>query len=243
MRLYEEEVRLNLNSIKHLLPIRLGGNAENIWINFFYERPAQKFYEKYAPYNVSVDIGAGVGFHTKRLARLSKRVIAIEPVNDLTDMPENVEVHKVAVGRRNETRRINFLSGPDAATGLINAGFHGNGITKYHQKLVKIIPLDKIVTKADFLKIDVEGYELEVLEPSSIIKSINYAGIELHDVDNLVDYQTRILNLLKDFRVYAIEINQYVTVNNVPLPSRKRLGRTLKSNTNNHRLLCKRVRK
>lgn len=199
-----------------------------------YEKDVVAFYQKHAPYDVSVDIGAGVGYHTRKLAKISNKVIAIEPLADLVDMPDNVEIHKVAVGRKHETIKMSILGthvngSVGASSSLITVG--------QNQKMVKVVPLDEIVTEADFLKIDTEGYELEVLEPSPILDSVKFAMIELHDAKDLIDYQARIFKLLKHFQVFASEIKSNVSLEDVPLRARGDRN-AIGGNVNNHRLLC-----
>lgn len=239
-----------ITSIRDLLPQHLGGSLDNIWNRLFaqfagpYEKDVIDFYTKYAPHNVSVDIGAGTGYHTKRLAKISRRVIAIEPANDLVNMPQNVEVHKVAVGRRHEVKEMKIYE--RWSVGFSNATLSTDDVYLKTQhgakveslKMVDVVPLDDIVTRADFLKIDTEGYEVEILEPSKLIHTVKYAMIELHPVSDLVDYQTRIFKLLKNFRVYALELNSYVTIDDVPLRKRS----TKSEMADNHRLFCVRIR-
>lgn len=251
---HTEILRGNQLKPKFFLPASLGGSVDNLWSRLLnrlipYEKDVIDFYERHAPYNVSVDIGASLGYHTKRLAKISNKVIAIEPVSDLIGMPDNVEIHRVAAGRRHETKKMDiFGTGMKVHSGVISTlsgGQKRKGKKNWRgQKTVKVVPLDDIVTEADFLKVDVEGYELEVLEPSSILRSVDYAVIELHGanqgVRNLVDYQTRIFRLLEDFRVYASEIKSYVTINDVPLREMRvwcGLGKGF-GYDNNHRLLC-----
>lgn len=238
---------------KYFLPARLGGLADNFWLRAYYNHPKLRpffeliagpyekdvvnFYQKHAPYGVSVDIGAGVGYHTRKLAKISNRVIAIEPLADLVGMPDNVEIHKVAVGRKYGYKRMSILG--TYTNGSIGAS-SSLLVRGENQKMVEVVPLDKIVTEADFLKIDTEGYELEILEPSSILDSVNFAVIELHDVKDLIDYQTRIFRLLKNFQVFASEIKSYVTIDDVPLKERRDRNTEQYGNLNNHRLLCMR---
>lgn len=209
------------------LSAHLGGPVKLLYrflFDLFFEKDVVKFYKEHAPYDVSVDIGAGIGVHTRKLARISRKVIAIEPINDLNGVPGNVEVYKVAVGQKREIKEINIIP---TELPHKNASFCDPSLTS---EKVQVVPLDDIVTEADFLKVDVEGYELEVLESSSILDSVKYVVIELHNPENspenVVDYQRRIFRLLKDFRVYTPETS-FVTEKDIPL-------------SKNYHLLCTR---
>lgn len=175
-----------------LLPKRIQKIVNPLVASVFYERPVVKFYEKHAPYDVAVDVGAGVGFHVRRLAKLSRKVIAIEPIAELRRMPINVEVYRVAVGSGFGRARMRVEGTHVNGTVGAEAKFSDSGEVE-----VEVVPLDNIVTEADFLKVDVEGAENEILMSCKLMDSVEYAVIETHEG---FDY-----SLLSDFKVEAIK--------------------------------------
>lgn len=180
---------------------------------FVYERDIVDFYKQHAPYKTAIDIGAACGYHTRRLARLSQKVIAIEPINELKNMPSNVEIRKVAVGRIEGVETMSILH---SFSDFTNAKFGGSGTLGSIQ--VKVVPLNSIVTKADFLKIDTEGHEIEILEEAEVMKSLKYLAIEIHgDVANVTQYQKRIFEIIKDFDVFMPNLGRYVTEDDIPI--------------------------
>lgn len=166
-----------------------------------FEEEAEKFYKKHGPYGVSVDVGAGIGRHTKELAKISDKVIAIEPVNELGNVPENVDVHKVAVGEKKGTKEIKIFDESEMGRPTIRNATFFEDERETETKKVNVLPLDEIVTNADFLIIDIEGYEIKVLKTSHILKSVDVAVIETHE-NRRPGEKEELKQLLGDFLIY-----------------------------------------
>lgn len=118
------------------------------------------------PHWIAVDVGANIGAHTIALARMAARVIAFEPLsfpfhmlcgslalNGLT----NVQAFNLAVGAERGQMTVPWIDYTQRqAYGGWAPGFKGG-------KGALVVPLDEVVPVVDFLKIDVEGMELDVL--------------------------------------------------------------------------------
>ena len=124
-----------------------------------------------------VDVGANLGLYTVLLARLvgpTGRVLAFEPDPDLfallkascqRDGLAHVEAHNIALGSRRDRlvlKKMAFNSG-DNHLGA------GGGTVFRHTVTVDVVALDEIEPglHPDVLKIDVQGWELEVLRGAS----------------------------------------------------------------------------
>lgn len=133
-------------------------------------------------HDIALDIGANIGFWSKDLCSMFKNVIAFEP------HPENVECYK-----QNLDDYKNYVLCPFALSNEINsqgqlftsksnsgnAGLNKDGVIGGETEITSEIQ-DRIITcdvdtldnfiksftnrSVDFIKIDVQGYELEVLE-------------------------------------------------------------------------------
>ena len=125
------------------------------------------------------DIGAFHGLLTLFFAKRAKRVVCFEPntrsydrlVENLSlNQIKNVEVHKVGVGSRFETRRmvgISLMPGGASLDGSIAQELLRTGGRTIVED-TSIVTLDEEIARAnlpapDLMKIDVEGWELEVL--------------------------------------------------------------------------------
>jgi FkbM family methyltransferase len=150
------------------------------------------------PGMVAVDIGAHIGYYTRIFSRLvgdSGRVFSFEPSSE--NFPvlsknisagnfQNVTIFNKAVGAEN-TQGTLFVS-PGHSNHSLNAGF----TESVGQEQVEIVPLDLVlhqygISQMDFIKVDVEGSEINVLNG---MKGIIAQSPNLH---MLVEYNTRAL--------------------------------------------------
>ncbi|HUR34924.1 MAG TPA: FkbM family methyltransferase [Vicinamibacterales bacterium] len=120
-----------------------------------------------------IDVGANIGVTAAYAARrvgITGCVHAVEPAPDNLDVLRQnlrqnrlsqVRVCEVAAGRRRETRQF-FLRGDVSAVNSLFPESVYAAVTAVNQ--VDVRPLDDLVEgPADFVKIDVEGAELDVL--------------------------------------------------------------------------------
>mgnify|MGYP001160807997 CR=1 FL=1 len=152
-----------------------------VWSNLAYPEFEMKLLSKLdsSSINIALDIGAALGSYSWILKNKSKKVYAFEPgslhfnylnkVNFFT----NIEVVNCAVGAKTDNK-VMYTAGED------NAAMHTATLSKSNpvslasnivETSVEQIALDSFFAaqiregdKIDFIKIDVEGYELEVLE-------------------------------------------------------------------------------
>lgn len=120
---------------------------------------------------VTVDVGANCGLYTRELAQMSKSVHAFEPSSSMADVLRqtsagNVQVHEVALSDH-EGQAALFV--PAGEAGLVH------GLASIEPQLesltrpgiatsVPIARLDDVIQESvAFVKIDVEGHELSVL--------------------------------------------------------------------------------
>ena len=149
------------------LKIRLSVVASNIRLHRLIDAAV-------APGATVVDVGANIGYNTVYLARrvgARGRVVAIEPAADnvrvlrenvRANALANVAIHAVAAGPTREVRDL-FLRGETSAVNSLFQESVYAAVTGVEK--VEVVPLDEVVDgQADFIKIDVEGAELDALE-------------------------------------------------------------------------------
>jgi len=171
------------------------------------------------------DVGAFHGLLTLFFATRSKAVVCFEPntqnhkrlMENLTlNGIKNVEVRKVGVGSRSGTRRMvgsSLMPGGASVDGkaveeLLRAGV-GTVIEE-----ISIVTLDEEIPQAnlpgpDFIKIDIEGAEYDIIEqtPAEIWKSIPAISLELHDDPNKGMSNDQFLDRMVEFG-YRIELER-----------------------------------
>jgi FkbM family methyltransferase len=137
-----------------------------------------------------IDIGANFGLYTCIIGRqkLAKRLIAFEPnravverlrehiaLNGLT----GVEIHETAVGATRHKAALSLgAPGYDALSSVVSA--HPGGYE------IDVVPLDDTLTfigKSLVIKIDVEGYELEVLHGAKNLLARNYGYAQIESFE------------------------------------------------------------
>jgi FkbM family methyltransferase len=156
------------------------------------------------------DCGSNIGMSLAYFKRLypESRVVAFEPCKESFDvLSRNVEanrmggvdLHNVALNRTEGP--VEFFVSAEHPTSLTNCTSAGQvgGTTR----MVRGLPLSKFITEpVDFLKMDIEGAEAEVLEElaeSGRMKLIREMVVEYHHhVDLSEDRLSRTLRLLED---------------------------------------------
>jgi FkbM family methyltransferase len=119
---------------------------------------------------VTVDVGANCGLYTRQLARLSRHVLAFEPSRQMarllrrTSAP-NVSVHEVALSDHSGDAELFIPQGDDGLVyGLASLEHRLESSAKLVSTPVPTARLDAMVQQdVAFVKIDVEGHELNVL--------------------------------------------------------------------------------
>ncbi|PSO43387.1 hypothetical protein BRC19_00795 [Candidatus Saccharibacteria bacterium QS_5_54_17] len=154
----------------------------------FYEPGMLKFIEKLEPEGTIIDVGANIGNHAIYLGAFTdcQKVIAIEPhpgINQhLTDNVEQnglaskIDVHHIAVG--DKAGKCNIESNSERYRGTAQ-------VLPDSQGSIPIKKLDNLAQKrkVSVIKIDVEGFEPQVLRGSSNILSRQepHIFVEAHD--------------------------------------------------------------
>jgi FkbM family methyltransferase len=149
----------------------------SIWLHWhFMHRPRSaerelSYLGKVIPEDaVTVDVGANCGLYTRRLARLSRQVHAFEPAGQMarllrrTSAP-NVSVHEIALSDHNGDADLFIPEGDDGLVyGLASLEPRAESPAKLLSTHVPTARLDAVIDQdVAFVKIDVEGHELSVL--------------------------------------------------------------------------------
>lgn len=137
------------------------------------------FYKQFLPEDsIIFDIGANLGSKTRIFAELGKRVIAVEP---------NPELHSLLLFRFSKTKNVTLVNSGCAATSGVSNFYLGSNhlVSSFSTKFisfkksigedrdwskvmkVQMTTLDDLINDhgfPQFCKIDVEGFEMEVLE-------------------------------------------------------------------------------
>jgi FkbM family methyltransferase len=117
---------------------------------------------------IAIDVGANRGTYVYALSKICDRVFAFEPIPECAAMlrawaaGRNVEVHQCALGAQKGFATLNI---PRAHGTLITTRASFVHRTSGEMSLqVEVTSIDDLaLAHVDFIKVDVEGYELQVL--------------------------------------------------------------------------------
>jgi FkbM family methyltransferase len=128
------------------------------------------------PGSAALDIGANIGLHCIRIAQMcgaEGKVYAFEPISYLQErLKKNISLNKISnvtlfpFALADEDREADFMINPaewNQGTFSLNAGNTGNSVQHVIIKKADDIPEIKDLRSLDLIKIDVEGYEYQVL--------------------------------------------------------------------------------
>lgn len=149
-----------------------------------------KFYKHFmSPGSLCFDIGANIGNRTRVFLALGARVVAIEPQSECAKMlnlrfGKKISVVQKALGQE-EKEGVIYIGESSAISSLSTEWINTVSKVRFKgkkwngQEAVSITTLDKVIQQyglPQFCKIDVEGYEEEVLKGLS--KKIPYLSLE-----------------------------------------------------------------
>lgn len=174
-----------------------------------------KFYGQFInSQSLCFDVGANIGNRTEVFIELGAKVIAIEPQDSCVQILEKkfknrITIEKVGLGASNTTMEM-FIA-DESTISTFSKEFISKtkeNLFKYHnwnkKVLVPITTLNDLIEKygnPDFCKIDVEGFEPEVLKGLSIPipkLSFEYAVPEL--TDNVFQCIEKLNTLSADYK-------------------------------------------
>jgi FkbM family methyltransferase len=174
--------------------------------------------------NTALDIGANVGNHTLFFSTFFKNVHSFEPYppiyeklnkNTTINHLSNVTLHQVALSNTNGNFPFYYPDSSNIGTGTLNKNRTGNPNAAIN---INIYDGDDYckehnITQIDFVKIDVEGHELEVLLGlEGLIRSNKpIIWFEFTPKDNL-DNKLKIFNKILDgFHFYRLDTLKEIT--------------------------------
>ncbi len=161
------------------------------------------------------DIGAHRGHRTNIFLKIGAKVLAIEPQKDLykylkLKFAKNISLENIGLGSKEQkmTMYISELSSLSTfSTEWIKKATNKFADVRWNKKQeIQISTLDKLITKygtPTFCKIDVEGFEYEVLKGLS--QNVKYISIEFMTPENN--------EIIKNCLLHLYKLNPRITIN------------------------------
>jgi FkbM family methyltransferase len=206
--------------------------------------------------SVFVDIGSNYGWHSIKNSPFCEMIYSFEPQKYIYDVQKNsinennitnIQLYNCGVGDKNETKQMSPIDyeNPSINMGDLSVGIGGESI--------EIKTLDSFnISKVDFIKIDVQGYEKYVLEgaintitnskPTIIIemedhqlKRFNYGVVELFNQLRNLNYYIYFLDYhypSDHVCIHKDKLNEFIEINSQyikPLTESNDLNRNIEN--------------
>lgn len=177
-------------------------DALNLLSNNMSENPNTKQKEEFYSHfidkgDIVYDVGANIGNRIEPFINLGAKVIAIEPQQDCqkalrANFHGKITSLKIGLGAKKGFKKL-YISNANTISSISREWIDAVKKTRFQDykwekyKYIRINTLDNLIKKygkPKFIKIDVEGYELEVLKGLS--QSISYISYEYCTPENTI---------------------------------------------------------
>ena len=176
-------------------------------------------------WNLAIDIGANIGLWSRELTNFFHKTICFEPnTNCIKSLKKNIIIEKAiiynyALGSKNEDKELftPINSGGSSFIDSTRIGFNSDGQKIYgkwpqrtKKQLVKVKKLDEFnFNEIDFIKIDVQGYEYQVIKGAKKTLEINSPIICLEEIDPKNSKAIKFLESL-NYVIVDVVLKEYI---------------------------------
>lgn len=184
--------------------------------------------------DIVVDVGANIGIFARRAwEREASSIISFEPQRKAysffqKNMKDNMEVYNIGIASKESFFDLSISESPEDPKGYTDTGSgsiikHADHLKRYHTERVYCTSLNNLydigmIKDCDFLKIDCEGAEVEVLNGISDerLSNIRCVSIELHrlligddEVNNIRNRMTKL-----GFQMFSLYLHDHLILLN-----------------------------
>ncbi len=201
------------------------GTLDFQFANYAYEWPVKQFYySHYSEYNVFIDIGSNIGTYAILSANDGMRVYAFEPISSnfkalrlnviLNNLENKIMLFPFALGAKRYKTDFKFDLTNTGASHKADIEPDDNYKPFVEKTLeAEVVPLDEIISELDikltdriFMKIDVEGMEVQVLEGArKFLQTYPNILIVMESVHSGREQLTEILQNIDHFEILEVD--------------------------------------
>jgi len=157
----------NIEGFPMYLSKTLTGLSAKLHGDGFHEPAFMWLLRKEAKGNLALDIGSNIGYSTLSLCKNMKRVIAIEPDDrsrkvlkhnlKLNNFRDKVDIRDYAISDVVGRKDFYISKHPNLSA------FHKNKKFWFERRRIKTVTIDSLNVLPNFIKMDLEGHEVEVI--------------------------------------------------------------------------------
>ena len=194
----------------------LTGLSAHLYGDGYHEPAFMWLLRKEAKGQLALDLGANIGYSTLSLCKNMKKVIAIEPDErsrkilkkniKLNKFKEKVEIYDFAISDKKEERIFYLSKHPNLSA------FNKN--KKYWTKKVKIKTrtIDDLGVVPNFIKMDLEGHEIEVINGAiNSLKKTPFCRILLEVHPQFYNEERNFANVLRELVKIGYKIKYLIS--------------------------------
>jgi len=208
-------VASSINRIKNFISKLLGTSVLE-YIEFYIpskkrseiDRKRKQFYSNFlTSKDLFFDIGANYGNRIKPILKLGASVVAVEPQQECVNFLKKVYGRRISIVPKgagsSDGQETFFISNASTLSSfskkwikLAQTSGRFNEYSWDKKETIEMTTLDKLIQDfglPQFIKIDVEGYELEVLK--GLTKPINFISFEYAVPEQLIELEDCLLRL------------------------------------------------
>ncbi len=187
-------------------------------LNLGLEKEA-KYLKKNYTFENSADIGSNAGYYSNTLLKISKRVFSFEPIKyhcinqKKIFKNKNIIVYNFGLGNKKGKKKLFIPKNNDPEASFINSN------TEFDSIFVNLERGDYFFKskKVDFIKIDVEGYELDVLKGLSYQFS-NFKPLLLIEIEKRHNKNfLKVFNFLKNLNYKIFYLRNENELKEIPI--------------------------
>lgn len=169
-------VKVVYQGFRYILKVREIDERGVFQIMEGYEEREKALLRRLRPIRTAIDVGANIGAYTFFLAKLCSRVVALEPdPRSWNILARNISLNRIdnvmviPYAASSSYRKVILELRDSGTTRIIHGNAEKDIPLRGNVLLVTAVPLDEVIRllalrDVDFVKIDVEGHEVQVLK-------------------------------------------------------------------------------
>ena len=194
----------------------LTGLSAHLWGDGYHEPAFMYLLRQESKGEIALDIGANIGYSTLSLCKNMKKVIAIEPDDrsrkilkkniKLNKFKNKVKVCSFAISDKEEEKTFYLSKHPNLSA------FNKNRKYWTKKKIVKTRTIDSLNVLPNFIKMDLEGHEIEVIRGGmKSLKETSFCRILIEVHPQFYNKERNFAHVLEDLVDIGFKIKYLVS--------------------------------